>query len=37
MFAYCFNNPVNMYDPTGNWPKWAKKLVAAVAVVAKEE
>ena len=27
MFAYCFNNPVNMYDPTGNWPKWAKNLL----------
>ena len=34
MFAYCFNNPVNMSDPSGNWPKWATKLVAAVAVVA---
>ena len=34
MFAYCFNNPVNTSDPTGNWPKWATKLVAAVAVVA---
>ena len=22
LFAYCFNNPVNMEDPTGNWPKW---------------
>ena len=22
MFAYCFNNPVNMSDPSGNWPKW---------------
>jgi len=21
-FAYCFNNPVNMSDPTGNWPSW---------------
>ena len=21
MFAYCFNNPLNMSDPTGNWPK----------------
>ena len=20
MFAYCFNNPVNMVDSTGNWP-----------------
>lgn len=34
MFAYCMNNPVNMSDPSGNWPKWATKLVAAVAVVA---
>ncbi len=34
MFAYCMNNPVNMDDPTGNWPKWATKLVVAVAVVA---
>ena len=22
LFAYCFNNPVNMIDPIGNWPKW---------------
>ncbi len=34
LFAYCMNNPVNMSDPTGNWPSWATKLVAAVAVVA---
>lgn len=34
MYAYCFNNPVNMADSLGNWPQWAKKLVAAVAVVA---
>ena len=33
-FAYCFNNPTNMSDSAGNWPKWAKKLVAAAAVVA---
>ena len=23
-FAYCFNNPVNMSDDTGNWPKWSR-------------
>ena len=34
LFAYCFNNPVNMSDETGTWPSWAKKVVAAVAVVA---
>ncbi len=34
LFAYCFNNPVNMSDETGTWPSWAKKVVIAVAVVA---
>ena len=34
LFAYCFNNPVNMIDDNGAWPSWATKLVAAVAVVA---
>ena len=24
MFAYCMNNPVNMFDLSGNWPKWIK-------------
>ena len=24
MFAYCFNNPVNMFDDSGHWPKWIK-------------
>ena len=37
-FAYCLGNPVNMSDPTGNWPKlstiFAVVAVAAVAVVA---
>ena len=22
MFAYCFNNPVNMIDNAGTWPSW---------------
>ena len=30
LFAYCFNNPVNMDDPTGEWPKW---LSGAINVV----
>jgi len=33
LFAYCFNNPVNMSDPTGNWPRWITATVAAVAAV----
>ena len=24
MFAYCFNNPVNMSDSSGHWPQWMK-------------
>lgn len=38
LFAYCGNNPVNMSDPTGHWPKLSKVLAvvaaAAVAVAA---
>ncbi len=33
LFAYCFNNPVNMSDPTGNWPQWST-IFAVVAVAA---
>ena len=35
MFAYCFNNPVNMSDPDGNWPKWVNKVVNAVKKAVK--
>ena len=24
VFAYSFNNPINMLDSTGNWPQWMK-------------
>ena len=40
MFAYCFNDPVNMFDPIGGWPSWSQVFAeiaiaaAAVAVVA---
>jgi RHS repeat-associated protein len=37
LYAYCFNNPVNMVDDIGNWPKWVKavaSVVVAVVVVA---
>ena len=33
LYAYCFNNPVSASDSEGEWPSWAKKAVAAVAVV----
>ena len=31
MFAYCGNNPVSGYDPTGNWPEWLKDAVKWVS------
>ena len=34
LFAYCFNNPVNMSDETGAWPSWLKKAIAVVTVAA---
>ena len=33
MFAYCMNNPVNMSDPSGNWPRWITAAVTVVAAV----
>ena len=27
LFEYCFNSPVNMSDPGGNWPKWVSGLL----------
>ncbi len=34
LFSYCMNNPVNMTDESGNWPKWLGKAIAVVAVAA---
>jgi len=34
LFAYCFNNPVNMSDEDGQWPKWATKVAIGVGVIA---
>ena len=30
-FAYCFNNPVNLTDSTGDWPKFLKEIGARIA------
>ena len=32
LLAYGMNNPVNMKDLTGNWPRWITATVAAVAI-----
>ena len=39
-FKYCFNNPVNMSDESGQWPKWMKsktfkKIAIGVAVISE--
>jgi RHS repeat-associated protein len=34
LFAYCFNNPVNLSDETGEWPSWATKVLIGTAVIA---
>ena len=34
MFTYCQNNPVNMSDSDGNWPKWVKNVLVGAAVIA---
>ena len=33
LFAYCFNNPVNLSDETGTWPSWATKLAIGVGAI----
>ena len=30
MFAYCFNNPINSSDGSGNWPKWLSGVLNVV-------
>ena len=35
LYAYCFNNPINLKDEDGLWPSWATKvIVGAVAIAA---
>ena len=31
LFAYCFNNPINLFDQRGNWPKLIKDIIKTVA------
>ncbi|MBR5422698.1 MAG: toxin C-terminal domain-containing protein [Clostridia bacterium] len=33
LFAYCFNNPVNLNDDSGEWPSWATKVLIGTAVI----
>ena len=35
MFQYCFNNPINMDDESGHWPKWSKIKSTVKKVVSK--
>ena len=31
LYAYCFNNPINIEDENGNWPQWIKNSFKWVA------
>ncbi len=33
LFAYCFNNPVNLSDEKGAWPSWATKLAIGIGAI----
>ena len=36
LYAYCFNNPINMSDETGTWPNWANlatKLAVGIGAI----
>lgn len=33
LFAYCFNNPVNMKDENGNWAEWVEDLAIGISIV----
>ena len=33
LYAYCMNNPVNMQDSIGDWPKWLENTVKAISAV----
>lgn len=35
LFSYCFNNPINIVDPTGNWPKFLEEIGNRIAHTAK--
>ena len=36
LFVYCNNNPINMTDENGNWPKWLKDTISAISTTIKK-
>ena len=34
LYAYCLNNPVNMYDENGDMPKWLSWLLVGIVAIA---
>lgn len=34
LYAYCFNNPINVCDDNGNLPTWAKWAIGGYLIVA---
>ena len=33
LYQYCFNNPVNMEDEDGGWPKWVTQVAIGVGAI----
>ena len=33
LYAYCWDNPVNLQDEEGTWPKWAKKVAIGAGAI----
>ena len=33
LYAYCGNNPINKYDPTGHWGVWALVAITSASMI----
>ena len=33
LYQYCFNNPINMQDEDGGWPKWVTEVAIGIGAI----